>query len=80
MLFTGLALADAISVPPDLTKPISRRPREITSAVAYSSATRTGSRRSEISVPRLRMRAFRVCRARMLTSIGLEPRSELMPA
>ena len=29
-------------MPPDLTKPISRRPRHITSAVAYSSATRTG--------------------------------------
>ena len=60
MLVTGLALLDAISLPPDLTKPISRRPREMTSAVAYSSATRTGSGRSEISVPRLRMRALRV--------------------
>ena len=44
----GLALPEAISVPPDLTKPISSRPREITSAVAYSSATRTGSWRTVI--------------------------------
>src|SRR5262245_61290306 len=77
---TGLALADAISVPPDLTKPISRRPREMTSAVAYSSATRTGSDRSEIRVPRLRMRTLRVWRARMPTSMGLAPSRELIPA
>jgi len=31
----GLTLPEAISVPPDFTKPISRRPRENTSAVAY---------------------------------------------
>ena len=52
----GFALAEAISLPPDFTKPISRRPREMTSAVAYSSATRTGSCRSEISVPSVRIR------------------------
>src|SRR3989441_10069156 len=80
MLLTGLALAEAISVPPDFTKPISRRPREMTSAVAYSSATRTGSFRTEIRVPRLRMRTWRVWRARIPTSSGLAPSSELIPA
>ena len=80
MLFTGFALFDAISVPPDFTKPISSRPREMTSAVAYSSATRTGSLRSEMRVPRLRMRTWRVWRARMPTSSGLAPSSELIPA
>ena len=76
----GFALAEAISLPPDFTKPISRRPREMTSAVAYSSATRTGSCRSEISVPSVRMRTCRVCRARIPRSIGLDASSELMPA
>ena len=76
----GLALPDAISVPPDFTKPISSRPREITSAVAYSSATRTGSVRTVISVPRLRMRTFRVWRARMPRISGLAPNRQLMPA
>src|SRR2546427_821856 len=52
----------------------------MTSAVAYSSATRTGSFRIEISVPRLRMRTWRVWRARIPTSRGLAPRSELIPA
>src|SRR2546425_9688415 len=80
MLLTGLALAEAISVPPDFTKPVSRRPREMTSAVAYSSATRTGSFRTEIRVPRLRMRTWRVWRARIPTSSGLAPSSELIPA
>jgi hypothetical protein len=59
-LLTGLALFEAISLPPDLTKPISKRPREMTSAVAYSSAMRTGSGRNDTNVPRLRMRAWRV--------------------
>src|SRR6266852_7491146 len=76
----GFALLDAISVPPDLTKPISRRPREMTSAVAYSSAIRTGSCRSETSVPMLRMRTLRVWRARMPRISGFAPKWELIPA
>ena len=70
---TGLALPEAISVPPDLTKPISSRPREMTSAVAYSSAIRTGSVRTEIKVPNDRMRTFLVWRAAMPRIIGLAP-------
>ena len=76
----GFALPEAISLPPDFTNPISSRPREITSAVAYSSATRTGSVRTVISVPRLRMRTFRVWRARMPRTSGLAPIRQLMPA
>src|SRR5262245_59152981 len=52
----------------------------MTSAVAYSSAMRTGSGRSEIRVPRLRMRARWVCRARMPRIRGFAPKSELIPA
>ena len=52
----GLASPDTISVAPDLTKPISSRPFEMTSIVAYSSAIRTGSGRTVTSVPRDRMR------------------------
>ncbi len=70
---TGLAFPETISLSPDLTKPISSRPLEITSAVAYSSAIRTGSGRIVINVPRLRMRTFFVCRARMPRIIGLAP-------
>ena len=73
-------LLEAISLPPDLTKPISSRPRLITSAVAYSSAMRTGSGRSVISVPRLRMRAFLVWRASIPSSMGFAASRELIPA
>ena len=69
----GLALPEAISVPPDLTKPISSRPREMTSAVAYSSATRTGSLRTVTSVPMLSRRIFLVWRATMPSTTGLAP-------
>jgi len=76
----GLALPEAISLPPDFTKPISRRPRHMTSAVAYSSATRTGSLRTVISVPRLRIRTFFVWRARTPRISGLAPKRQLIPA
>ena len=75
----GLALPDTISLSPDLTKPISSRPREITSAVAYSSAMRTGSRRTVTSVPWLRMRTLLVCRAMVPRIIGLAPYRLLIP-
>ena len=68
-----LTLLDADSLPPDLTKPISKRPRDRTSAVAYSSAMRTGSGRTEISVPSDRMRTFFVWRAMMPRIIVLAP-------
>src|SRR5262245_6839792 len=80
MLPTGLVLPEAISVPPDLTKPMSRRPRHITSAVAYSSATRTGSFRTVTSVPRLRIRTRRVCLASTPRISGLAPKRQLIPA
>ena len=70
---TGLALPDTISLSPDLTKPISSRPREMTSAVAYSSAIRTGSGRTETSVPSDRMRTFLVWRAMIPRIIVLAP-------
>ena len=76
----GFALPEAISLPPDFTKPISRRPRVITSAIAYSSATRTGSLRTVMSVPRLRMRTFFVCRASTPRMSGAAPKRQLMPA
>ncbi len=79
MLPTGFMLPEAISVPPDFTNPISRRPRQITSAVAYSSATRTGSWRIVTRVPRLRIRTLRVCRARMPRIKGLAPKRQLIP-
>ena len=79
-LLTGLTLEDAISVPPDFTNPMSKRPFARISAVAYSSAIRTGSGRNDINVPRLSTRTFRVWRHRMLVTIGLAPISELMPA
>ena len=58
----GLALPETISVAPDLTKPMSSRPRDNTSIVAYSVATRTGSGRTVISVPSDRIRTFLVSR------------------
>ncbi len=44
------------------TKPHSSRPREYTSTIAISSATRTGSRRLAIGLPRISKRAERVTR------------------
>jgi hypothetical protein len=76
----GFALPDAISLPPDFTKPISSRPRHITSAMAYSSAMRTGSFRTVMSVPRLRMRTFLVWRARTPRMSGAAPKRQLIPA
>ena len=67
----GLASPETISVAPDLTKPISSRPRESTSIVAYSSAMRTGSGRTVISVPSDRMRTLRVSRATTPVMTGL---------
>jgi hypothetical protein len=52
-----------------LTKPISTRPREITSSIEYSSATRTASKRLPIGMPRHNSRAFFVSRARIAIGI-----------
>jgi len=75
----GLASPDTISVAPDLTKPISSRPREITSMVAYSVATRTGSGRTVINVPNERIRTFFVRRATMPVMTGLAAQRLLIP-
>ena len=75
----GLASPDTISVAPDLTKPISSRPFDNTSIVAYSSAIRTGSGRTVISVPSERMRAFVVSRATMPVMTGLAAHRLLIP-
>ena len=76
----GFASPEAISVPPDFTKPICKRPFEITSSVAYSSATRTGSGRTVTSVPRLKILAFFVIRATIAVTSGLAPQRLLIPA
>ncbi len=75
----GLASPETISVAPDLTKPISSRPFEMTSIVAYSSAIRTGSGRTVIRVPSDRMRAFLVSRATTPVMTGLAAHRLLMP-
>ena len=62
---------DAISVAPDLTKPICSRPPDRTSIVAYSSATRTGSGRTVTRVPSERIFAFVVVRATAPVMTGL---------
>ena len=75
----GLASPDTISVAPDLTKPISSRPFEMMSIVAYSSATRTGSGRTVISVPSDRMRDFFVMLATTPVMTGLAAHRLLIP-
>ena len=54
----GFVLAGEISNGTPLTKPISSRPREITSIVAYSSATRIGSLRLPIGMPSAKQAHF----------------------
>ena len=65
----GLVLAGEISNGTPLTKPMSSRPREITSIIEYSSATRIGSLRLPIGMPSASRRTFLVSRARIAIGI-----------
>ena len=73
----GLELAGLISVGTPRTKPTSSRPREMQSIIAISSAMRTGSPRLATGLPRIRMRAFLVCRARIAAGSGTQESMQL---
>ena len=66
----GLLFAGVTSKGEAFTKPMSRRPREITSIIEYSSATRTASIRLAIGMPRQRSPIFLVSRARIAIGIA----------
>jgi hypothetical protein len=72
MSLAGFAFAGAISYGAPFTRPISNRPPDSTSSHAISSATRTGSGRLAIGLPRVNSRARLVSRAITANAIGTE--------
>src|SRR5580658_10720204 len=68
----GFEFAGAISYGAPFTKPISSRPPDRQSSHAISSATRTGSGRLAIGLPRVSRRDFLVSRAMIDSAIGTE--------